>query len=380
MPTDVLFITQNLDRGGAQRQLVTLARGLARRGHSITVAVFYSRGTSWPELEWDGVRVVALEKGGRWDVAAFLARVGTLVRNERPRVIHGYLDVPNVLALLLRPVARGARIVWGVRSAYVDWDRFDRLTRFTFSVACRLSRFADLIILNSFAGHEHHRALGYRADRMVVVPNGIDTELFAPDAAARASVRAEWGVRETEILIGLVGRVDPLKGHDTFLHAAAAVMRRHPGVRWVCIGGGDPRLLAELQGLSERLGVAIALRWVGERHDMPAVYNALDVAVSPSISEGFSNVIGEALATGVTCVATDIGDSARIVGDATLVAPVNDVAALTRAIEAALGRLGPDSRASRRARVLEHFSVSRLISSTEEALRLPPVAGEGSLA
>ena len=95
MPTDVLFITQNLDRGGAQRQLVTLARGLARRGHSITVAVFYSRGTSWPELEWDGVRVVALEKGGRWDVAAFLARVGTLVRNERPRVIHA----PNSFAL-----------------------------------------------------------------------------------------------------------------------------------------------------------------------------------------------------------------------------------------------------------------------------------------
>jgi glycosyltransferase involved in cell wall biosynthesis len=215
---------------------------------------------------------------------------------------------------------------------------------------------------------------------MVVVPNGIDTELFAPDAVARARVRAEWGVGENEILVGLVGRVDPLKGHDTFLSAAASVMRRYPAVRWVCIGGGgDARLLAQLQLLSEQLGVASALRWVGERHDKPAVYNALDVAVSPSISEGFSNVIGEALATGVTCVATDIGDSARIVGDSALVVPVSDVVALTQAIEVAIGRVGPESRGECRARILELFSVGQLVSNTAEVLHLRPGGRDRSI-
>jgi glycosyltransferase involved in cell wall biosynthesis len=371
MRTEVLFLTQNLERGGSQRQLVTLARGLSRRGHAVTVGVFYSGGPLIHELEADGVRIVWLDKRDRWDLPAFFARLVRLVRRERPLVIHGYLDVPNLLALLLRPLAPGSRIVWGVRSAYVDWSRFDRLTRAAFAVGCRLSRFADLIILNSFAGVVHHRALGYPKDRMVVVPNGIDTDAFAPNDVKRRRVRREWGISEAELLVGLVARLDPLKGHDTFIHAAARVAGRDPRVRFVCVGDGVPSFAAELQALAEREGVSQRLAWVTGRADMDSVYNALDLAVSTSIGEGFSNVIGESLATGVPCVVTDTGDSAVIVGDPALVVPPGDADALAAAIERVLARLTPAMKQRCRARVVEQFSVQRLVERTAEVLALP---------
>lgn len=370
MRADVLFLTQNLELGGSQRQLVMLAGGLARRGAAITVAVFYPGGPLWRELEASGVQVVSLDKRGRWDLPAFLGRLARLVMRTRPRIIHGYLDVPNLLALLTRPFARGARIVWGVRSSHVDWTRFDRLTQLAFAAGCRLARFADLIVLNSSAGRAYHAQLGYPAARMVVVPNGIDTTTFAPDPVARRAVRAEWGIGADEVLVGLVARIDPLKGHDTFLHAAAILAGQLPRVRFVCVGSGEAAILARMQGLAERLGVAQRVTWAGARRDMTAVYSALDLAVSASIGEGFSNVIGEAMAAGVPCIVTDTGDSAWIVGDDALVIPADDASALARAMAQALPRLGAELSATCRGRIAREFGVERLVDRTIDALGL----------
>ena len=370
----ILFLARSLDRGGAERQLVVLANGLARRGHAVAVAIFFSGGAYESELAGTGVRVIHLCKKGRWDILPFLYRLVRLLRKESPAVLHSYLGVPNILAAALKPLLSSTRIVWGVRASNMDLAHYDWLSRFTYVLERRLARFAHRIIANSRAGEHHAIAHGFPADRIVVIPNGIDTDCFRPTPEARRRVRAEWGLGDHEILVGLVGRLDPMKDHPVFLKAASNIARVRHDVRFVCAGGGPADYAAALKQRAAALGLTNQLIWVGARDDMPAVYSALDIASSSSsYGEGFSNTIAEAMACGVPCVVTDVGDSALIVGDTGSIAPPGDYNALA----AAIGRLIDLPHEERlvlgeacRARVVSEFGIDRLIQRTEQALGL----------
>jgi glycosyltransferase involved in cell wall biosynthesis len=332
------------------------------------VLVFYGGYGLEQELRESGIAVEPLGKSGRWDVAGFVCRLYRALRRERPDVVHGYLGTPNKLIGVLKPFLRGARVVWGVRAANMDLTRYDRVARWSYRAEARLSPLADLIICNSRAGFEHAVSKGFPAEKMIVIPNGIDTLRFRPDAEARARVRGEWRVGEGEKLIGLVARLDPMKDHPTFLRAAAEYSRERPDVRFVCVGDGPPDYSHELRELAASSGLDGRLIWAGKRADTPAVYNALDVAVSSSYGEGFSNVIGEAMACGTPCVVTDVGDSAWIVGEAGVVVAPQNPRALAQAWRALpwgdLAQLG--GRARRR--VEENFSHALLVERTEAVL------------
>lgn len=367
----IIFLARALGYGGAERQLVTLAVGLRRRGHRVGVAVLYGGGALEDELRRADVSLWDLGKRGRWDAAGFLVRLVRLVRRERPDVLHGYLLFQNLLTLpLARLAGRRARAVWGLRDSRAVTARYDQLERCLFRCASRLSRFADLIIVNSRAGMTDAAAAGFDAGRMTVIANGIETGRFTPDVTARSRVRNEWGVEEREVLVGLVSRLDPIKGHREFIRAAALVGRGQRDLRFVCVGDGPNAYREELSTLAAAEGLADRLLFSGARGDMPAVYNALDVLVSASRGEGFSNVIAEAMACGVACVVTDVGDSAWVVGNAGEVIRPGDPDALAEALERACARTHVQSGAGSRARrrVLENFSVAALVARTEAAL------------
>lgn len=366
------FLIRMLNDGGAQRQLVELVRGLDRARFDVTVMTFYAGGRFWEEMRRvPGVRLISLDKTGRWHVFRFLWRLFREVRRLRPHLLHGYLGGANILAVLLKPFVPGMRAVWGIRAAYMDLARYDWLERATFGVQRRLARFADLIIVNSQAGWEWHRRLGFPVERMTVIPNGIDTEHFQPDGEARRRVRAEWGIAEGELVIGVVGRLDPMKDHPNFIRAAAILAEERSDLRFVCVGDGPTPYREELQGLAGRLGLLERLIWAGARSDMSAVYNALDVLCSSSYGEGFPNVVGEAMACGVPCVVTDAGDSAWIVGDVGIVVPPCDPAALAGGLRAVLSRPTEQRRvlgAAGRERIVRQFGRTMLAETTMEAL------------
>ncbi|MEK6302028.1 MAG: glycosyltransferase [Acidobacteriota bacterium] len=305
-----VFLTRVLNYGGAERQLVTLAKGLHNRGDRVVVAVFHRGGEMEPDLRRAGVPVVVLDKSGRWGSLGFLSRLVKLIREEQPDVVSGYFILPNILALLLRLSFPRTRAVWGMRDSDLDLNRFDCLERIIHRGQCMLARFADLIIVNSHAGLAHACTRGFPREKMIFVPNGIDTEYFKADEEGRRELRVAWRINSGEKLIGLVGRLDPMKGHPVFLEAAAALARRHDDLRFVCVGDGPLAYRQELEEKSERLGLGKRIVWARARRDMPVVYSALDINVSSSYREGSPNVIGEAMACGVPCVVTDVGDSA----------------------------------------------------------------------
>jgi glycosyltransferase involved in cell wall biosynthesis len=366
----LLLVIRSLGHGGAERQLSTLARALAGRGLDVTVATFYGGGALEGELAGSGVTLRSIGKRGRWDVAGFLGRLAGLVRSLRPDVIHGYMPTSNLVATALRPLVPGARLVWGVRASGFDWDRYDWLARREFELTRALARRPELIIANSHEGAQWHAGQGYPADRMLVVPNGIDVDRFKPDASARVRMRVEWEVADDAFLVGLVGRLDPMKDHPTFLRAAARVAARVPNARFVCVGEGPAGYAAELRRQGESLGLGDRLRWAPPRRAVQGCYAALDALASTSaFGEGFSNVIGEAMACGVPCVVTDCGDAARIVAETGTVVPVGDDGAVADALAALAAADRAPAGAAARARVAAEFSVERLADRTAAALR-----------
>lgn len=368
---EIAFIIRSLECDGAERQLVTLAKGLDKQRFDVTVLYFYSGGVLPLEkdLKDSGILAICLQKRGRWDLFGFFWRLVRYLKQINPQVLHGYLEGANLLAIFLKPFFPSTLTIWGIRDSIDRRTINDWLSRRLFTLECLLSRFANLIIANSHAGRAYHLEHGFPADKMVVIPNGIDTERFKPDPEAGARLRAEWGILENTILIGRVGRLHPMKDHSTFLKAATLLCEDRQDVRFVCVGSGPESYTRELYQLADELGISEKVIWAGARADMTAVFNALDIAVSSSCDgEGFPNVIGEAMACGVPCVVTDVGDSAWIVGDTGVVVPPKNPEALAAGWSDLLALTLPERVAlgeKARKKIVEDFCVSKMVQTTE---------------
>ncbi len=366
----VFFIIRSLDTGGAERQLVTLSRELAARGHAVAIATMYDGGALEAQLA-PGVTHFPLHKAGRWDLLRFGRAASAAVAAFRPDILHGYMAGANEIAMALA-ARHGGRVVWGVRVSDQPFTDYSRFRQRIFQIGCRLAHRADLIIANSSAGRRHHVAYGYPAERTVVIPNGIDTDRFTPDADAGARWRERQGIAPDTPLIVLPARLDPMKDHETFLAAAARVRDAHPEVRFLAIGNGDAPAQAALATAIADRQLSDQVRWLPADREVRAVYNAATiVTLTSAYGEGFPNVLGEAMACGVPCVATASGDSAEVLGDVGIVAPVRDHDALANGWLTQLA-WSPAERAERslaaRRRMVEQFSVAALTTTTERAL------------
>ena len=325
-----------------------------------------------PEIEnLEGVRVLSLGKKGRWDLLPFFFRLSRAVRQARPDILHGYMGIANELCSLMARL-HGGRSVWGLRQSERDPFQYGWLTRWSERAGAWVSRFADLIIANSHAGKRYYAGLGYRTDRMIVVHNGVDTVRFHPDRAAGMEMRRAWKIADDELLVGMIGRLDPQKDHPNFIRAAAAVARQRAKVRFVCVGNGGATYGKELRELSEKEGLDGRLLWTPSSNNVLGIYNALDLATLPSKNgEGFANVVGEAMSCAIPVVVTDAGDSALIVGTKEQVVSIQQPEALARAWlrmldlpSAERARLG----VAQRLRIEENFQVRHLLASTVTAM------------
>ncbi|MFQ6016726.1 MAG: glycosyltransferase [Kiloniellaceae bacterium] len=367
----VLFMAHLLDVGGAEVQLTALAKGLDRTRFEPSVITFYPGGPLEQDLRAAGIAVHSADKQGRREIAGFLYRVGRAVRRLRPDILYSYLDFPNVVAGLAKLFVAGPKVVWGVRASNMNLQDRDFSWRLCFALERLLVGNADLIICNSNSGRNHLVGRGFPAAKLEVIANGIDSVRFAPDLAARARLRAAFGVADHQLLIGLIARLDPMKDHPTFLQAAATHANRSPHARFICVADGGADDMAETQAVGRSLGLDGRLIWTGRRDDIPEVVNALDInTLSSAYGEGFPNIVGEAMACGVPCVVTDVGDSALVVGGLGKVVPPGRPAALAAAW-AELAALPEPTRRELgracRARIVERFPPEAMVSRTAES-------------
>lgn len=361
----VLFLIRSLEAGGAERQLVLLANGLAQRGHEVGVAVFYSGGIL--ENNLDGPALFLLKKKGRWDAYSFLRSYGRCLKSFQPDILHSYLGTANNLAVLAKLFNPSLSVVWGIRSTSVNFSAYGKLAKIDYCVQRLLSNSPNMIIANSHAGKQDAINSGFSSDSFLVIPNGIDVQHYIPDQAKGTGLRGQWQHAPDDLLIGIVGRLDPMKGHWAFLQAVKIALQKEASLRVVCVGKGP--LEPDLHLLCRDLKIEDKVIWAGLQIDMPAVYNALDVCCLASLfGEGFPNVLGEAMACGVPCVTTDVGDAAHIVGKTGLIVPKGNPEAMAEALLMMAQRVKRGELSETRTRIVEHFSLERMVDATETIL------------
>lgn len=345
----VLHVITGLGQGGAETMLARLIEALPEIAH--VVAPLTRDLALGDRIAAAGARIVPLGMRGPLGLPAAVARLAVLIRRVRPDVIQSWLYHADLAATLGRAAAFShVPLAWSLRCSDMDLARYALATRLVVRALARLSGVPSVIASNSEAGLAWHRRLGYRARRTVVIPNGFETDRFRPDREARARLLALAGWREDAVVAGLVARVDPMKDHAGFL---AALARTPPALHAVLVGRGT-------EGLAIPPALAGRVVALGPREDVAALTAGFDIACLASrFGEGFPNVLGEAMACGVACVTTDVGDAAAIVDAAGVVVPPGDPAALADALTGLAA--DPERRralgAAGRARVLAEYAL-----------------------
>lgn len=366
---NILFLIRSLEVGGAERQCALTASLLKEKGHSVTVMVLYGGGAMEKELLSKNVRIISLNKKGRWDVIGFLFRFFKEVKKLKPDIVQSFLVVSNLLSLLLKIRFPRIKIIWGLRASNMELNKYDWLNSFTGGLEKLFSDYPHHIIVNSYAGYLFAKSKGYPAHKMTVISNGIDVARFCPDEKSRIEMRQFWKISPEELLIGMVGRWDPMKDHLNFFSAAKILLNKYPHCKFICLGGGSEVYGEYLKKHPSALALGNRLIWEEKQEDMPKVYNAFDLLCQTSeYGEGFSNVIAEAMASGCPVVATDVGDSAFIVGEDASVVPPKDPEAFAEACLRILSRKS-DARLIRE-KIVSRFSVEALVNKTMEVYKI----------
>jgi len=346
----VLHVDPERAWGGGEVQVLALVSVLAARGHASTVAA-HPEGPLARAAAAAGARVVPLGIANHFDVRAAL-----VLRRLAPGfdVVHFHTARAHALAPLSR--GRGARLVVTRRMDYVPAG--GPYVRFLYN------RSVDAVIAISEGVRTALIRVGVRAERIRVVPSGIDARALAAPPAARAAVRREWGLGDDEVAVVALGALEVRKGHAVLLAAAAGLASAAPRLRYVFCGEG--RQAKALAGAAAALDGAARL--VGFRRDVAACLAAADIVALPSLQEGLGVAALEAMAASRPVVASRVGGLAEAVvhEETGLLVPPGDPTALA----AALARLArdPDLRArlgaAGHARVLARYTATRMAEGT----------------
>ncbi len=365
----VAIIITGLNTGGAEIMLLKVLERLDRQRFVPHVISLTTLGGLAPRIAALGIPVEAVGmKPGIPNLLDFF-RLVRMLKRLNPDVVHTWMYHADLLGGLAARLAGISAIGWCIRNSNLDRDKTKLSTRAVVSLCASISKWVPSRILScSEKARQVHVACGYAAEKMVVVPNGFDLTRFKPDNDARHQIRAELGITDQTLLVGLIGRFDPQKNHAGFFEAAGVLYRHMPQVYFVLAGQGIDIGNAALMQTITQAGVLANTHLLGLRNDIPELMAALDVLASSSYGEAFPNVLGEAMACGVPCVVTDVGDSAYIVGDTGRVVASGDMAGLAAALEELLA-LPPAEKSvlgeQARARVAEHFEIGMVIRQYE---------------
>lgn len=327
----VLHIITGLGLGGAEMMLLKLLQASDRSATEHMVLTLTDLDVLAPDIRALGVPVQSLGVAGGLSGVRALWRARRCIRQFMPDSVMTWLHHADLFGVMLKCLVPSVRLIWNLRCSRLSPDELPRSNILLVKLLARLSFVPAVIVANARCGMEEHVRMGYRARCCMVLPNGFDIAAFSPDAEARRTIRQQLGVSDGDFVIGMVGRYHAMKGFDTFVRAASIFAQIEPRARFVLVGTDVSDNNAELKGMLETAGIVEKVALLGQRRDIPAIMNAFDILASTSTSEGFPNVIGEAMSCGIPCAVTDVGDSACIVGQAGVVVQPGDAEAMAAA-------------------------------------------------
>lgn len=365
-PIRVTHVITDLDTGGAEMMLYRLLSGMDRNQISSRVVSLTDEGPISRKILDLGIDVTSLGmKPGSLNPNGIF-KLALDLKESRTDVVQTWMYHSDLVGGLAARLAGTGAVVWGIHNSTLDPKKSKARTRLIVRINSFLSGIIPRkIIACSQAALNVHLKVGYRKDKMIFIPNGFDLTEFKPNPQARSSIRQELGISQTSFITGMAARFDPQKDHGTFFKAASTLLKRFPNLHLVFCGDGMLLDNADLMRLVSPLEAQERIHLLGRRSDMQEITASWDLAVlSSSYGEAFPLVVGEAMACGVPCVVTDVGDSAMIVAETGRVVPPRNPERLNAAIEeiinlspSARSKLGSDARK----RILNNFDLARVV-------------------
>lgn len=369
----VAHIIIGLNVGGAELMLKRLILShAAQPGIEHCVISLTDQGVLGEELVKQGVAVHCLGMSSVIKAPVAFFRLRNLLQALRPDVVHSWMYHADLLGGLAARSVGLRNLVWCIRSTDIRRGG-SRVTPVIRKLCAWLSgRLPRVIVCAADASRLVHKEVGYAPNKILVIPNGFELKRLLSSDINRAQVREELGLSNDCILVASVGRYNPVKDHKTFIEAAGRVAALRDDVKFILVGRDLERSNSQLMGLIDATGHANAFYLLGERNDVPACLKASDVFCLHSVTEGFPNVLGEAMALGLPCVTTDVGDAAYLLNCPEWVVPsaspvelalkLNDLLSLPAASKQALGRAAAQ-------RIREHFSMDAISKRYYELYR-----------
>ncbi len=330
----ITHVIVGLNRGGAEMMLRRLIEADLSSGskNEHCVISLTDLGFHGPLLQERGVPVYAMGLSSTRGLLAVGLRLTLLLRKLNPDVVQTWMVHSDLIGGLAARLAGVRSVVWGVRTT--DYSVESRSTRAVRWLCARLSGFIPSKIVSAAqASLESSKQAGYSAEKLMVIHNGFDVAALQSYRGKGEVIREQIATQSEILVIGCLGRYNPAKDHVNFVRAAGLVAAKYPTCHFLMVGSGLTRSNAELMFHINATGFAERFVLLGERPDPAACLDAMDVFVLSSCTEGFPNVLGEAMAMGVPCVSTDVGDAAVLLGDTGELVPSRNAAALAGAVD-----------------------------------------------
>lgn len=370
---NVLHIIIGLDVGGAEMMLKRLVEShLGKPAYRHVVVSLTDMGRLGEQIQSNGVEVYSLGMRSAFGIPLVLLRLVHLIRVSRPDIVQTWMYHADLLGGLAARIAGNRHVIWGIRTTDVRAGG-SFATVIVRWLCARLSRWVpQMIVCAADASRQSHIAVGYDAKKMVVVPNGYDFSRLKTSSGERQSLREQCGINQNEIVLGSLGRFHAVKDQENFVRAAGLLAPQYPQLKFLMVGRGLDWDNVQLVDWLDRTGCKDRFLLLGERKDVPQCLAAMDIFCLHSLTEGFPNVLAEAMVMGLPCVTTDVGDAAMLLADTGVVVPKGDSAALAQGVERLLA-LDQDARHAlgmrAKARVEAEFSMARARERFEEVYR-----------
>ena len=324
MITNTLHIITSLNIGGAESMLHRLIKFKPELIDSTIVVSLTDDGKIGLMLKDIGVTVISLEMHNWFSILSVIFKLKKIIQKEKPKIIHTWMYHANLLGGIAALMANNKNIIWSIRRSNLKYSE-SISTFFVMKIGALLSNIIPRKIVSvAESGVKNHEKYGYKKNKMIVIPNGFDLIKLKRDLLQRKIIRRKLDIFDDQLIIGSVGRFHDSKDYESLVASAPAVIRKFKNIKYMLIGRDIDSKNFTLMNWIAKTGYSSHFLLLGEINDVAKYMSAMDIFCLSSITEGFPNVVGEAMSMALPCVVTDVGDIKKLVGDtAIIVEPSN---------------------------------------------------------
>ena len=324
MITNTLHIITSLNIGGAESMLHRLIKFKPELIDSTIVVSLTDDGKIGLMLKDMGVTVISLEMHNWFSILSVIFKLKKIIQKEKPKIIHTWMYHANLLGGIAELMANNKNIIWSIRRSNLKYSE-SISTFFVMKIGALLSNIIPRKIVSvAESGVKNHEKYGYKKNKMIVIPNGFDLIKLKRDLLQRKIIRRKLDIFDDQLIIGSVGRFHDSKDYESLVASAPAVIRKFKNIKYMLIGRDIDSKNFTLMNWIAKTGYSSHFLLLGEINDVAKYMSAMDIFCLSSITEGFPNVVGEAMSMALPCVVTDVGDIKKLVGDtAIIVEPSN---------------------------------------------------------